>query len=256
MGYWIYYVRSINEFFGRICMDCFYGKKSSEYAKKTYLSEDIGGEVEKYNERYILGEYNTYHLLSDPKRVGFLFARYKFISKMLEGKGKVLEIGCQEGLGTLVVSKTVEEIVATDFFKPHIEICKKTIGNSANNIIFRGHDIIDSPVDGDFDAAYSLDVFEHIDPAQEHLYMQNIISSINDNGVLIIGTPSKESQIYASVSSKAGHINCKSGYELKKTCEKYFNNVFMFGMNDEVVHTGFLPMAHYLFALCVGKRKV
>ena len=24
----------------------------------------------------------------------------------------------------------------------------------------------------------------------------------------------------------------------------------MFSMNDEVVHTGFSPMAHYLFALC------
>jgi hypothetical protein len=24
----------------------------------------------------------------------------------------------------------------------------------------------------------------------------------------------------------------------------------MFSMNDEVVHTGFHPMAHYLFALC------
>ena len=25
-------------------------------------------------------------------------------------------------------------------------------------------------------------------------------------------------------------------------------------MNDEVVHTGFYPMAHYLFALCAGKK--
>src|SRR5262249_47894355 len=32
--------------------------------------------------------------------------------------------------------------------------------------------------------------------------------------------------------------------------EKYFAHVFIFSMNDEVVHTGFSPMAHYLFALC------
>jgi len=25
-------------------------------------------------------------------------------------------------------------------------------------------------------------------------------------------------------------------------------------MNDEVVHTGFYPMAHYLFAICAGVR--
>jgi hypothetical protein len=28
----------------------------------------------------------------------------------------------------------------------------------------------------------------------------------------------------------------------------------MFSMNDEVVHTGFGPMAHYLIALCAGPR--
>jgi hypothetical protein len=26
-------------------------------------------------------------------------------------------------------------------------------------------------------------------------------------------------------------------------------------MNDEVVHTGFHKLAHYLFALCVGQRR-
>jgi len=26
-------------------------------------------------------------------------------------------------------------------------------------------------------------------------------------------------------------------------------------MNDEVVHTGYYPMAHYLFALCVGRKQ-
>ena len=34
--------------------------------------------------------------------------------------------------------------------------------------------------------------------------------------------------------------------ELKKLMQHYFHNVFMFSMNDEVVHTGFHPMAHYL----------
>ena len=36
--------------------------------------------------------------------------------------------------------------------------------------------------------------------------------------------------------------------------EKYFKNVFLFSMNDEVVHTGFSKMAHYLICLCVGAR--
>jgi hypothetical protein len=36
--------------------------------------------------------------------------------------------------------------------------------------------------------------------------------------------------------------------------ERYFHAVFLFSMNDEVVHTGFAPMAHYLIAVCTGKR--
>ena len=41
---------------------------------------------------------------------------------------------------------------------------------------------------------------------------------------------------------------------LKSLLSKYFHNVFIFSMNDEVVHTGFYPMAHYLFALCCDKK--
>jgi hypothetical protein len=41
---------------------------------------------------------------------------------------------------------------------------------------------------------------------------------------------------------------------LKMLLELYFHNVFIFSMNDEVVHTGYYKMAHYLLALCVGKR--
>ena len=37
--------------------------------------------------------------------------------------------------------------------------------------------------------------------------------------------------------------------------KKYFHHVFLFGANDEVVHTGFLPMAHYLIAVGCRKRK-
>jgi hypothetical protein len=67
--------------------------------------------------------------------------------------------------------------------------------------------------------------------------------------------PSLESQTYASEASRAGHVNCQSGPQLKATLERYFDNVFIFSMNDEVVHTGFHKMAHYLLGLCCGPKK-
>ena len=43
--------------------------------------------------------------------------------------------------------------------------------------------------------------------------------------------------------------------ELARVMARHFENVFLFSMNDEVVHTGFHPMAHYLFTLCVGRSE-
>src|SRR5262249_30224464 len=99
-----------------------------------------------------------------------------------------------------------------------------------------------------------LDVLEHIAAPDEETYVINLCRSLTGDGVLIIGSPSVESQLYASPLSKAGHVNCKSGKDLKDLLDQYFERVFIFSMNDEVVHTGFYPMAHYLFAICAGAR--
>ena len=64
--------------------------------------------------------------------------------------------------------------------------------------------------------------------------------------------PSKESQAYSKPASVTGHINCKHQMELKELMKKYFTNVFAFSMNDEIVHTGYAKLAHYVFALCCG----
>lgn len=90
-----------------------------------------------------------------------------------------------------------------------------------------------------YDGIFSLDVFEHINKSKELKFISNCKNSLKNNGLLIIGIPSSESQKYASKMSKAGHVNCKSGPELKKILNKFFDNVFIFSMNDEVVHTGF-----------------
>ena len=63
---------------------------------------------------------------------------------------------------------------------------------------------------------------------------------------------SLESQLHASQASKEGHVNCKSGPELQATLSRYFANVVVFSMNDEVIHTGYQKMSHYLMALCFG----
>jgi 2-polyprenyl-3-methyl-5-hydroxy-6-metoxy-1,4-benzoquinol methylase len=111
------------------------------------------------------------------------------------------------------------------------------------------------PVEGTFDAIYALDVLEHIAPDAEHRFLANAVASLSDTGIAIFGMPSLESQAYASPQSKEGHVNCKTGKDLKATLETYFHSVFIFSMNDEVVHTGFYPMAHYLMGVCAHPKR-
>jgi hypothetical protein len=79
-------------------------------------------------------------------------------------------------------------------------------------------------------------------------------ASLSPQGVCLIGSPSLQSQVYASPPSKAGHVNCKDAPGMRATMARHFHNVFIFSMNDEVVHTGFYPMAQYLWALCAHRK--
>lgn len=189
----------------------------------------------------------------DPKRTLFTLSRYKFVSKMLSGLNSVLEIGCADAFGTRLVQQTVKHVTAIDFDPLFIEDVKRRY-NASWPLSFKVHDMLLSPVEGIFDAVYCLDVLEHILPKDEDLFIKNSIASISEHGVFIAGMPSLESQLYASKQSKEGHVNCKSGEKFKEEMKKYFHNVFLYSMNDEVVHTGYAPMSQYLIVLCTGKR--
>ncbi|MBU1042283.1 MAG: class I SAM-dependent methyltransferase [Proteobacteria bacterium] len=189
----------------------------------------------------------------DPRRIVFTLARYKFVSKMLSGRKNVLEVGCADAFGTRLVQQEVGSITAVDYDPIFIEDAISR-ANPHWPMTCKLHDMLEGPVEGSFDGVYCLDVLEHITSKDETKFMANIVASMTRQGVAIFGLPSLESQVYASPQSKAGHVNCKSGGSLKEFLLMSFENVFMFSMNDEVIHTGYLPMAHYLMALCVGPK--
>src|SRR5215216_1248672 len=190
----------------------------------------------------------------DPRHLLFILARYKFVAKMLSGKERVLEVGCGDAFGTRLVQQEVGAITAIDFDPVFVRDVNARMDVGRWMFECRVHDILTGPVESGFDAAYSCDVIEHIPKADERKFVSNIAQSLNDEGLLIVGTPSLQSQAYASKYSKEGHVNCKNHEELKELMQLYFRSIFIFSMNDEVVHTGFYPMAHYLFALCVGRK--
>jgi len=201
-----------------------------------------------------LGLVSSWAYFDDPKRLTFTFARYKFVAKMLAGCRHVLEVGCGDAFFSRVVRQDVKQLTGIDLDPAFVEDANARASDKWP-IEVRLHDMMKGPIEGSFDGAYSLDVLEHIEAADEDQFLRNVLASLEPHGTLIIGMPSLESQPYASPMSKEGHVNCKTMPDLKAAMQRFFHNVYMFSMNDEVVHTGYHKMAHYLLALCCGKKR-
>ena len=232
-----------------------YSTKMTKKPQKRTRETQYNVQIETANEKGVaqMGLSTSYLWHHDPKHLLFTLSRYKFAAKMLAGKKNVAEVGCGDAFGSRLIATNVYHLDGYDFDPVFIENAS-TINDAVPNMSFYIQDILKKGLPEVYDAIYSLDVLEHIPPAQEKKFMKNMVTSLTPGGVCIAGTPNITSQTYASEQSKLGHINCKSHDELKKLFEKYFSTVFMFSMNDEVVHTGYGPMAHYLFAVGIGVK--
>lgn len=210
-----------------------------------------GADPRDYVNEHAHGGMSRWAYEDDPKRLAFTLARYKHTAKLLDGMGHVLEVGCADGFGTRIVRQHVKMLTAIDTDPRSIEEAK--LASSLRwPIEFVRADFPELVTSGwgiqRFDAVYALDVLEHISP--DSGFLRGMADSAP---VAVIGTPSKESQQHASRMSRLGHINCYSGADLRRRLLKFWDQVFVFTMHDEILGTSFSPMAQYLLALCVRR---
>ncbi len=205
-------------------------------------------------DKMLLGPYFAHQLLNSPRHVLFTLARYKFAAKLLSAKWNldVLELGCNEGIGTLILSEFDHKITAVDFDENAIAHARDNIPNKLS-INFLCDDFLAKQY-GKYDAVISLDVIEHISPEEEHKFMETVVKNLTKNGICIIGTPNDSASRFASEASMIGHINMYDHQRLTAMLNERFHHVFLFGMNDEVAHVGFYPMCHYLIALACSPK--
>ncbi len=199
----------------------------------------------------VLGRHWAYNILQDPKRLAFVLSRYKFAAKMAGRGRRVLELGCSEGIGTPILAEFAAHYTGVDMDATAIATAKANWENEKCRFIeadFLGHSY------GSFDVIVSLDVIEHIHVEYEPLFFDTVRKNLGDDGICLVGTPNVTSAAYASPASQAGHVNLYDAGRLETAMRTVFHNVFMFGLNDEVVHTGYAPMTHYLMALGCSKR--
>jgi 2-polyprenyl-3-methyl-5-hydroxy-6-metoxy-1,4-benzoquinol methylase len=219
-----------------------YFEKQYEILDKTIESKGLAN----------FGPMSSFTWNTDPKRLLFVLSRYKFAARMLEGSNNAIEIGCGDGFASRIIKQHVANLLITDADPVMIQSAA-SLQSPDFPVSALCHDFCKSPLkdrDAEFDAAYMLDVLEHIPQAQEAGFFANLRKSLAPGAKIVIGIPSIESQPYASPGSKAGHVNCKTKEQLYKSLANVFSTVFCFSMNDEVVHTGFNRMSNYLFAVC------
>lgn len=199
-----------------------------------------------------LGKYGSYWFHKTPRRMLHSLSYYKFASKLIGKEKRVLDIGCNEGLGTYVLSKECGYAKGIDFDEKAIQAARQNFQEP--NIRFSFQDILIDSIDDDYDAIVNFDLIEHIYPDNIERFFRAQKSRLTKEGMVIIGTPSEISQKYASNISKKGHVNIYSPQKLKQQMEKHFTFVFLFSANDELVHTGFVDLAHYLIAIGTKKK--
>lgn len=206
-----------------------------------------------------LGNITSQDFINDPKRLGITLSRYKFVGKMFEGFNSVLEVGSGDGFKSLSLKNSFKSLTLSDIqpkkkilFDTNYKVNSFVFGSGTfnfKNIDFILHDFVKNSLKQKFDGIFGLDVLEHIKKKDEKKFILNLKKSLKPNGSLIIGMPSLQSQKYASKLAKKEHVNCKTKAELRKFLKKYFKNVYMFSMNDEVLHTGFDDLSHYIIGL-------
>src|SRR5262249_8311268 len=104
---------------------------------------------------------------------------------------RVLEIGCGDAFPARIVLQEVGGLHAVDIDPLFIQDAQER-ADPDWPFTLAVHDMLARPGDREFDAAFALDVSEHIPHPDYRRFRENAVASLTPDGVLIVGTPSLE----------------------------------------------------------------
>ena len=158
---------------------------------------------------YPVGPRTSHAMRADPRHLLFSLARYKFCAKMLEGRQRVLEAGCGDAFGAPIVLQTVGSLHCVDI-EPQVIDQNARCNEWGDRLTFACLDLTRERPEGVFDAAFCMDVIEHVPPEREEAFLGNLTAGLTRESVCIVGTPNITADAYASPLSRQGHVNLKS----------------------------------------------
>jgi len=150
--------------------------------------------------------------------------RYRFASQFVKGKN-VLDVGCGEGFGSRLLSKSAESVVGCDLSIRAIDLCKAKV--SPKQVEFLLCDGTKLPfLNGGFDVVTALEVIEHI--RNPRALLSEICYVLRKDGVCVVSTPRR---VVLGLPLNPYHLREFSYEEFADVLSSSFESVEIIGQN-------------------------
>lgn len=116
------------------------------------------------------------------------FARYLFAARLAAGK-RVLDIGCGEGYGAFLLSRTARYVLGVDSADHAIEHAR--LRYDLANLKYQAADATQLPARETFDLITCFEVIEHLGEEDQHALLAQVMRLLDPDGILLISTPNK-----------------------------------------------------------------
>lgn len=184
----------------------------------------------------MLGPAMTSWFDSDPGRVLCWTTYYKFAAKMI-GRGRhVLEVDCDDGLGSWILAAECGRVTAVDPRPAAVELAMSNWSDSR----VRFHCADQPPAEpGGYQAVVSFRGLADLSDEQAGRTLAGLADRLAHDGIAVLGVPCEPS--------------AWTPQRLDAALREHFHHVFLFVANEEIIQAGPGPGGQFLLA--VGCRK-
>ena len=152
--------------------------------------------------------------------------RYMFASRFCTQK-RVLDIACGEGFGSNFLSRYAESVVGVDIDPVVIEHAKRKYYRERLNFMISNATSV--PVEPEeFDVIVSFETLEHLTKEDQHLFIEEMVRVLKEDGTLIISTPNKK--VYSDDANYSNPFHLSEFYkeEFMAFLSGHFKNIAIF----------------------------
>ncbi len=159
-------------------------------------------------------------------------------SKLPADCRRLLDLGCGPGTFLGNLARPVESALGIDLAEPQIAYAREHYARPG--IEFRVADVRSAALEGQFDAAVSIEVIEHLPPDEVHGFLKDAYSALRPGGHLILSTPNVRSlwPLLEWIVSVVGPVDYR---------EQHLGLFSRKSLSEAVAKAGFEPIAAETF---------